>query len=375
MLILSSTSHTIEAKLTGAPTTPLEYAVSYVDVTTTTYTPIGDAGTIPDATNTTIIAAPGDGSTQRQIKQITIYNADNATATVAIQKYNGTTRRIACKVTLLVGQTLQYNDGEGFKITDERGGEKTSRVANLAISAGTQSVSSRNVSFVNSNGITWGLSDSSQLTMSLSRPTASFFEPYSLDLQANAVATNSAAANVSLYRFMLPYYMTVNRLDLIANLTVAASESGTWSVSVGLYTRAGSTLSSAFSTYSGIAFASLGTTSDTGSYRGLSGVRFRTFSANNWNLTPGEYWFGVINSVQGPSGTTGSVSFYGRSSYSIQGALGTINDVIGIGGLYSGASGAFSSEIRLSEIFYASNSGNTCASLNKFPYFRMFGTF
>ena len=48
-----------------------------------------------------------------------------------------------------------------------------------------------------------------------------------------------------------------------------------------------------------------------------SGTRWRSISFATWNITPGDYLIGVMGSIAGVAGTTGSMSIYGGSAISI----------------------------------------------------------
>jgi hypothetical protein len=107
-MILDATTKSLEVKLGGSVTSnQLPVMVSYADITTTTM--IGGEYDIVtnDTTAVPILAAPGV-STQRQVKNITIYNADTVDASVIVQLNNNGTARIICKRTLACGETLEY---------------------------------------------------------------------------------------------------------------------------------------------------------------------------------------------------------------------------------------------------------------------------
>jgi len=122
MLILDSTLKSIELILSGAVTTnQLPFVTSYIDVTSTTYVPNSNDGVSNNAVAVTTIAAP-IASTQRQIKLITVHNADTVSATVTLRLNNNGTFRTICKVVLSTLSQLVYTDGEGFRVIDQNGG-------------------------------------------------------------------------------------------------------------------------------------------------------------------------------------------------------------------------------------------------------------
>lgn len=373
MIILDSTSQSLTLVTTAPATTQVDWDVSYVDVTTTTYTPTGTNGVGTGSSPVTIVPAPSS-SHQIQIKKITVYNADSANITITIQKLVTATNYVLCKVTIAPNETLQYVDGYGFSAIDNESSRKYDYEKVTAISAGTNIFNSGVIFFANNNAITFGMSNNSVVTASVSNYDWKFWDPPWRDLTPNIVQANSGSINLSMQRIFIPYPITVTRLDIMASLTVAASTTGTWSISVGVYTRNASTLNlvTASSTYSGLAYNTTGGTSDTGAYSGISGMRFRTFGPQSWQFNPGEYWVGFINSITNPAGTTGSVTFAGHQTVTIFPYPGLSNNDVGHMGIFATSTGAFPSSMAFSDIVFATT-GATATLIMRQPYFRMFG--
>ena len=82
-LILDGTAKSLELETGSAAST--DYVVSYVDNTSTTFSPALSHGNITTATTTTILAAPA-ASTQRQVKWISIRNASPGSSQTATLK-------------------------------------------------------------------------------------------------------------------------------------------------------------------------------------------------------------------------------------------------------------------------------------------------
>jgi hypothetical protein len=84
----------------------------------------GTPGSTTSATNSTtavdLITAPATNS-YRQIKAVSIYNADTASATVTVRIDDGGTTRIRRKVVLSAGYTLEYDWGAGWRVMDNLG--------------------------------------------------------------------------------------------------------------------------------------------------------------------------------------------------------------------------------------------------------------
>jgi hypothetical protein len=124
MIILDATTRKVEVLLGATVTTnQLPVVASFVDVTTTTYTPGSSNTATNNTTAVTAVAAPAS-STERQVKLMTIYNADTASATVTVRYNDNGTTRTLIQPTLSVGDTLLYTDGEGFRVIDANGNIK-----------------------------------------------------------------------------------------------------------------------------------------------------------------------------------------------------------------------------------------------------------
>jgi len=72
---------------------------------------------LTSASATTIAAAPPSGSV-KDIHNVTIYNADTASATVTVSILDNVTTRILKKVVLLTLETLNYDNGRGWYAMD-----------------------------------------------------------------------------------------------------------------------------------------------------------------------------------------------------------------------------------------------------------------
>ncbi len=172
---------------------------------------------------------------------------------------------------------------------------------------------------------------------------------------ANSVKASSNGPNLSLQQFNVENGMSATRLDFIQNLTVVASThcSMTWRMAV--YTINGSTAGTV-STYSLAQTINSGgaDASNTASYSANSGTQWRSFPIGTWALTPGEYMLGVMASIDGPAGTTGSLTLYGRSAVSmVNGAmLGAANPINhwADGGVFSTGTASPPASIHISDL-------------------------
>lgn len=135
MIVLADVNDSLEIDLAGAVTTnQLPFVVSYVDITTTAYTPAQNNGTTNNTTAVTLVAAPA-ASTQRQVKFLSVFNADTVSATVTIQLNDNATTRTIFKVVLATGETLIYTTTSGFQVFDANGHPKE---GGLSLGAGLE---------------------------------------------------------------------------------------------------------------------------------------------------------------------------------------------------------------------------------------------
>jgi hypothetical protein len=137
MIILDAITKSVEVVLGGAvAANQAQVVASYVDVTTTTYAPGCSDTQTNGATPVTAIAAPSS-ATQRQVKLLTVYNADTALITLTVRYNNNSTIRKLWQGTLLPGEELVYMDGIGFEVM---GADGTRKIVGPQAGAGGVSV-------------------------------------------------------------------------------------------------------------------------------------------------------------------------------------------------------------------------------------------
>jgi hypothetical protein len=122
-LILDATNKSLELITSNAVS--IDWTSSWVDVTTSSYTPSGSEGNISIATTSAIVPAPG-ANTQRGVKSISIYNKGSSAQTITLVKDVGGTEYTQFKTTLSPQENLQFSDNDGFVIFDSFGRIKTS---------------------------------------------------------------------------------------------------------------------------------------------------------------------------------------------------------------------------------------------------------
>lgn len=123
MIILKATTETLE--ITTSTTSAIDYSISFVDITATSFVPSTNEGKITTATDSTILSAPA-GSTQRQVKLITITNRDATNSnTVLVKKdISGTEYYLTPVATLRAGEVMEYTDGQGWRYYTSTGATK-----------------------------------------------------------------------------------------------------------------------------------------------------------------------------------------------------------------------------------------------------------
>lgn len=124
-MILDSTTKSLEVLLAGAVATaqPVWYA-AWADHTSVAFTPGAADGLTNGATAVTAVAAPASG-VQRQIKLLTLFNNDTASVIATVRVNNNAALRTIIKVTLAIGDTLEWDPANGWKVITAAGNIKS----------------------------------------------------------------------------------------------------------------------------------------------------------------------------------------------------------------------------------------------------------
>jgi hypothetical protein len=124
MIILSNTTDTIKAVLSGNVTTnQLQCFASYRDITTSTFNSDRSVILTNNTTAVNVVSAPS-ASTQRVIDYISIYNNDTVTQTVTVTLDANATGYRLYRVALLTLEKLEYNDTSGWVTINSSGAIK-----------------------------------------------------------------------------------------------------------------------------------------------------------------------------------------------------------------------------------------------------------
>lgn len=128
MIILDTNNKSLEFLLSGSVTTnQLPFVTSYVDISQSDFSMSGapsSNGVSNNTTAVTLVTAPA-ASTSRQVKYVSIQNADTASATVTVRFNDNATTRNILIITLDVNDSLIYIDGKGWFTTNDKGAIKT----------------------------------------------------------------------------------------------------------------------------------------------------------------------------------------------------------------------------------------------------------
>lgn len=121
--MMLTNGRTIEFVLEGAvASTEPDYTASWIDhdATAKTATPDAGDGTAASTTPVTWVDDPASG-VQRQVAGLTLSNQDTQTVAVVVQLNNGSSTRRIGRWELLPLETLHYQQGLGFYVTDYTG--------------------------------------------------------------------------------------------------------------------------------------------------------------------------------------------------------------------------------------------------------------
>ena len=124
MIIFDTTTKSLEIFLGSLPGASIPWTASYVDITSTTFTPLSSDGNIGSTIAQPMVTAPA-AATQRQLKALTIYNADTAPIVVTLQVNDNAITYVLCKITLQSSETLAYIDTDGFSVMQLDGSIKS----------------------------------------------------------------------------------------------------------------------------------------------------------------------------------------------------------------------------------------------------------
>jgi len=247
-----------------------------------------------------------------------------------------------------------------------------------SLSAGTTQVTSGQVVFSNSGGFSFG-ANGQTITADFAR--VSLYENGlnydSLAVLGSSTGSAAATSNLSFQRLIMWQPLSATLANFLVDVNDTASQQGSLTLSLAVYTINGTSASLASSTSSGVTWTSGTNVSQTSVYGANSGMRSRSIGLGTWVFTPGDYFFGFMLSINGPAGTTASVTVLGslsnRSGLALSASGGNLNAYF-FNGLYSAGTPSFPNTLQVSDVV---NSNTATASSVSFgqPYFELAGTY
>ena len=230
-----------------------------------------------------------------------------------------------------------------------------------SISGGTTRATSGEVVFSNSNGISFGVNGQ---TMTAKMPSVTYYEPIQW-----ITGQNLNNGTMFMQPVLVPFQISATRANFLVHVSNSSSAGGTVTFSVGMYTLNGSTASLASSASRTMGYNS---TAAASSYTHMSGTRYWSVDLGTWNMTPGQYMLAAWLSAS-TSGTSGTYSVFGRTANTVNAipfAGGNYSDQgWGIGIFSATFTSAMPSSVHLSNMV---QSGNTVVRV---PWNNFFGTF
>lgn len=190
MIILTNTTDKIQVKLNGAITTnQLRCFASYRDTTLTSISPLRNAINTNGSTYVDLVDSPAS-STQRIVDYISVFNSDSVNAVVTISFNDNGTLYELFVTTLGVGEKIEFQEGQGFKVLSNAGSVKTSinQGSNTITTALSTGVLSSDV--INNNAVANTLQDVTGLSFPV-LATKKYYFKFIIIYTANATTTGS----------------------------------------------------------------------------------------------------------------------------------------------------------------------------------------
>ena len=189
MILLSGASDVLRVVTTSAAT--VDVVAGFADYATGAVTPGNQKTAISSAATTTIVAAPG-ASIQRTIRFLSVRNRHATTASTAtLEVFNGTTAYAVYQVTLAAGESLLYDEANGWQYVSAFGMPKVSQSQGSsapAVQASNIVVLSSDV--VNNNGVANTLQDVTGLSFPVVTGSTYWFEVF-VDYTTAATTTGA----------------------------------------------------------------------------------------------------------------------------------------------------------------------------------------
>lgn len=211
MIILTNTTDKIQVKLGSSVTTnQLRCFASYRDTTSSDITPKRNALNTNNTTYVDLVGSPA-ASTQRIVDYLSVYNSDTTNEVVTISfNDNGTIYELFV-TTLGVGEKIEFQEGQGFKVLSNAGSVKTSinQGSNTITTALTAGVLSSDVT--NNNAVANTIQDVTGLSFPVLANKVYYFK-FIIIYTANATTTGSrwsiSGPTIGQLNYMSEYSLT-----------------------------------------------------------------------------------------------------------------------------------------------------------------------
>lgn len=137
LLVEASGTAALEVTVGAGGTISMACQAAYVDNNAGALTPGTQNTTIANSTITTIVSQNATAGVQRNIKSVSIYNNGTATNLVTVTHTDGTTAVKIYQATLLVGESIHYDEGDGWNHYTVNGAEYLQAAGQIGASAQT----------------------------------------------------------------------------------------------------------------------------------------------------------------------------------------------------------------------------------------------
>jgi hypothetical protein len=188
--------------------------------------------------------------------------------------------------------SVGYSNGS-VQISASQSAQTQSNVQ--ALFDGANSISTGTARFSNANGVSFGINGQT-VTASIAPRKVNHLSLPDSPWQTNFSISN---ASFSLQHFCPRADITATQANLLMALSGNSGSSGALTISLGVYSFNGSTLSLASSDSRNLTWTSGSQTSASSLYGGVSGTRYRTVGLASWGLSAGDYmvaaWFRTTN--------------------------------------------------------------------------------
>lgn len=150
MLVLDTTTKSLEVILTASSTAPLNISTSYREITATGYSAGSTLANTNGTTQVTALAAPASGA-QRVVDDLVIFNPNAASAEVIVRYNLASNYFVLHRVILNQYERLQYSDNDGWTVYTAAGAPKIAMSQGITATSGSQGTTVLGADVINNN--------------------------------------------------------------------------------------------------------------------------------------------------------------------------------------------------------------------------------